>query len=316
VFEAPVEVSGAMLLSLARSSIARKCSRMAFKSTRAMSSAVVDSGNQEFDTYGWTEEELDNYLEGLGLPESNLAVLTETDDAYVLKPTNSQKEFDDHCVDFAIHNEFTDHEDNKPYFEALGLDFKKKATLATGFALTALSNEWYVMNEETLVALAFVGALVSTKALVGPMLVKWYEDYKADFVREQNEAEDAHIQGCKLILDGFPVDKIHKNLDLAFEEEKGVVELEAKARVIQQKNDLINRYKKNLDQLVVAKNEAANKEYRILLGQTLEDAREEASKKAFKKQALTYALDAAAGKATGPNPTVELFDKVFKGLSK
>ena len=65
-----------------------------------------------------------------------------------------------------------------------------------------------------------------------------------------------------------------QNLDLAFEEEKGVVELEAKARVIQQKNDLINRYKKNLDQLVVAKNEAANKQYRILLGQTLESARE------------------------------------------
>ena len=64
-----------------------------------------------------------------------------------------------------------------------------------------------------------------------------------------------------------------QNLDLAFEEEKAVVELEAKARVIQERNDLINRYKKNLDQLVVAKNEAANKEYRLLLGQTLEAAR-------------------------------------------
>ena len=140
---------------------------------------------------------------------------------------------------------------------------------------------------------------------------------------EQNEAEDAHIYGCKMILEGFPVDKIHEvsiaiprvylfcfyfnsdgtwkevstlralwndasaqplirilsfarpmqNLDLAFEEEKAVVELEAKARVIQERNDLINRYKKNLDQLVVAKNEAANKEYRLLLGQTLEAAR-------------------------------------------
>ena len=27
---------------------------------------------------------------------------------------------------------------------------------------------------------------------------------------EQNEAEDAHIYGCKMILDGFPVDKIHE----------------------------------------------------------------------------------------------------------
>ena len=65
-----------------------------------------------------------------------------------------------------------------------------------------------------------------------------------------------------------------QNLDLAFEEEKGVVELEAKARVVQEKNELINRYKKSLDQLVVAKNEAANKEYRLLLGKTLDAARE------------------------------------------
>merc|ERR1712150_156418 len=118
------------------------------------------------------------------------------------------------------------------------------------------------------------------------------------------------------ILDGFPADKIHKNLDEAFEEEKGVVELEAKARVIQEKNDLINRFKKNLDQLVVAQNEAANKEYQRLLAQAMEGAREAAGKKAFKKNAMAYALDAAANKATGANPTVELFDTTFNNLSK
>lgn len=279
-----------------------------------MSSAAVQSSN-EFDTYGWTEEELDNYLEGLGLPEANMAVLTETDDAYVLKPTNDKSEFDAHCVDFAVHNEFTDHEDTRPYFEALGLDFKKRVTLGTAFSLAALSNEWYVMNEETLVAGAFIAFVVAAKTMVGPMIVKLYDDYKTDFIREQNEAEDAHIHGCKLVLEGFPVDKIHENLDLAFEEEKGVVELEAKARVVQEKNELINRYKKNLDQLIVAKNEAANKEYRLLLGKTLDAAREEAGKAAFKKSALQYALDAAANKPTGTNPTVDLFDEVFKGLS-
>ena len=99
------------------------------------------SSAAEFDTYGWTEEELDNYLEGLGLPDANLAVLTETDDAYEIRPTNDKAEFDAHCVDFAVHNEFTDHEDSRPYFEALGLDFKKKLTLGTAFSLTALSNE-------------------------------------------------------------------------------------------------------------------------------------------------------------------------------
>lgn len=304
-----------MLLSLARSHVARKCRQLAASNTRLMSSAVAES-SKEFDTVGFTEQELDDHLDTLDLPEANYGVITETDDTYEIRATNNKEEFDNNVVDFAVHNEFTDHEENRPYFEALGLDFKKKLTLGGGFALTALSQEWYVMNEETLIAGAFVAFVCSLKALAGPSIVKMYEDYKETFIREQNEAEDAHMYGCKMVLEGFPVDKIHENLDQAFEEEKGVVEMEARARVIQEKNDLINRYKKNLDQLVVAKNEAANKEYRLLLGQTLENARTEADKKAFKKKALTYALDAAANKATGPNPTIELFDKVFKGLSK
>lgn len=86
--------------------------------------------------------------------------------------------------------------------------------------------------------------------------------------------------------------------------------------MVQEKNELVNRYKKNLDQLVVAKNEAANKEYRLLLGKTLDAAREEAGKAKFKKEALEYALAAAANQPTGTNPTVDLFDDVFKGLSK
>ena len=40
-----------------------------------------------------------------------------------------------------------------------------------------------------------------------------------------------------------------------------------------------------------------------------------AGKAAFKKSALQYALDAAANKPTGTNPTVDLFDETFKGLS-
>merc|ERR1712183_625207 len=117
---------------------------------------VADSSETAFDTVGWTEEELDNYLKGLGMTDSGMAIVTETEDAYELRATDDAAEFHNHCIDFAVHNEFTDHEDSRPYFEALDLDFKKKLTLGTGFALTALSNEWYVMNEETLVAGAFI----------------------------------------------------------------------------------------------------------------------------------------------------------------
>ena len=127
-----------MMLSLARSNIVRKCRQLAVKSTRTMSSASAD---QEFDAVSWSEADLDKYLNGLGLPETSMAIITETDDAYEVRATNDKAEFDAHVVDFAVHNEFTDHEENRPYLEALGLDFKKKLTLGTAFALTALSNE-------------------------------------------------------------------------------------------------------------------------------------------------------------------------------
>ena len=103
-----------------------------------MSSAA---GEQEFDAVSWSEADLDKYLDGLDLPETSMAIITETDDAYEIRATNDKKEFDAHVVDFAVHNEFTDHEENRPYFEALDLDFKKRLTLGTAFSLTALSNE-------------------------------------------------------------------------------------------------------------------------------------------------------------------------------
>lgn len=43
---------------------------------------------------------------------------------------------------------------------------------------------------------------------------------------------------------------------------------------------------------------------------------QEAGTAKFKKAALEYALAAAANQPTGTNPTVDLFDDVFKGLSK
>lgn len=306
-----------MLASLARSTLRKQCRLVAATTTRAMSTAVAESNSEpDFDGLSWTEEELDAELEALDLPHVEMAIMTETEDSYDFRVTEDKEEFLHHLVDFCIHNEFTDHVDSRPYSEALDLDFRKKTFLGATFALAALSNEWYVCNEETIIMAAFISAVVTTKVVLGPKIVKWYEEYKSDSLRDQNEAEDAHIWGCKTVLEGIPVDKIHSNLESMFEEEKGVIELEAKARVIEERNDLINNYKQTLDKLVVAKNEAANKEYQTLLSQTVTTLREDAVKPAFRKKALKYALDAATNKPAGPDPTVKLFDTIFKRLSK
>lgn len=305
-----------MLLSLARSSILKKCRLMAPTTVRAMSTALTEAGSaSEFDTVGHSEAELDAQLRALDLPDG-LAIITETDDSYIIKPTKDPAEVLTHLTDFAVQHEFTDNVDNKPYSEALGLDFSRKLYLTTFFGLTALSNEWYIMNDETIITAAFIGFVLSLKVFVGPMLVNWYEDYKEDFVREQNEAEAAHISSCRTVLDGFNAETINSSLDSMFDEEKAVIEAEAKARVIQEKNELISRYTKNLDKLVLTKNEASNKAYQQLLTNTVEAVRKDATKPAFKKKALQYALDAAMNKPVDENPTVALFDKVQKRLSK
>lgn len=306
-----------MLYSLSRSAMLRKFRTVATRTaTRAMSvNLSTDVVEPAYDSIGKTEEDFENELRSLNLPKG-LAIVHEHDDHYEVEHTDDAKKFSDHLCEYAIYNEFTEHPDAKPYSDAVGLDFNKKLTLGTFFSLTALSNEWYVMNEETAVVACFLGAAAATYIVLGPMLTKWYTDYKSDFISGQNKAEDAHIAGCKLVLEGFPNEKIQQNLELMYEEQKSVIEAEAKARVITERNVLVNSYQSQLEKLVIAKTEASNKEYQNLLSQTVEGVREKAADTKFKKSALEYAMNAATNKPAGNNPTVDLYDSILKGLSK
>merc|ERR1712178_73222 len=164
--------------------------------------------------------------------------------------------------------------------------------------------------------MCFVGALTSVYAFGGNVFASMYEEYKAKEIKDQNTAEDAHIAACKNVLYGFPTENIQSSLNAVYEEEKSVIEAEAKARVVQEKNDLIKNYQNQLDKLVISQSEAANKEYQAMLSQTVEAVAEAAKDSAFKKEAMKYAMDAAAGKEVDENPTVALYAKILAGLQK
>jgi len=134
-------------------------------------------------------------------------------------------------------------------------------------------------------------------------------------LREQNEAEDAHIAACKNVVYGFPADAIQGDLDAVFDEEKKAIESEARARVVAQKNEVLKSFDSKLAKMVITKQEAANKAYQLLLNETVLKTQEAASDTEFKKTALQYAVDAALGKKVdAENPTIGLYDKVFKDL--
>lgn len=299
-----------MLASTARAAILRRCRSQAAKAVRAMSAPAP----AEFDLTGKSEEEMEAEIASLELP-AGLPIIKETEEGFEIS-TGNEKEFNASLHEYAVYNEGLSDPGRSPWAEALGLDFAKKLTLVSYFGLTALSKEWYVMNEETVIAMCFVGALTSVYAFGGNAMADMYEEYKARTITEQNAAEDAHIAACKNVLYGFPTENIQSSLDAVFDEEKSVIEAEAKARVIQEKNDLIKNYQTTLDKLVIAQSEAANKEYQAMLGQTVEAVAEAAKDAAFKKEALKYALDAAAGKDVGENPTVALYAKILGGLQK
>lgn len=268
----------------------------------------------EFDLTGKSEEDIEKEIASLDLP-AGLPIINETEEGFEVT-TGSEAEFNKSLHDYALKNEGLSDPDRSPFQEALGLDFRTKLCLGTYFGLTALSKEWYVMNEETVIAMCFVGALTSVYAFGGNVFASMYEEYKAKEIKDQNTAEDAHIAACKNVLYGFPTENIQSSLNAVYEEEKSVIEAEAKARVVQEKNDLIKNYQNQLDKLVISQSEAANKEYQAMLSQTVEAVAEAAKDSAFKKEAMKYAMDAAAGKEVGENPTVALYAKILAGLQK
>jgi F-type H+-transporting ATPase subunit b len=122
---------------------------------------------------------------------------------------------------------------------------------ATGLSVYALSNEYYVMNEETVVAVCLLSVWTALIKFGGPMYKEWAESQNEKIKNILNSARADHTEAVKSRIEdvkqmGGVVD-ITKSL---FEVSKETAKLEAEAFELEQKTALAAEAKAVLDSWV------------------------------------------------------------------
>ncbi|CAN8098695.1 unnamed protein product [Discula destructiva] len=122
---------------------------------------------------------------------------------------------------------------------------------AAGLSIYALSNEYYVVNEETVVAFCLLSVWAGVIKYAGPMYSEWAEGQNKKIAGILNAARADHTQAVKSRIDNVQqmsgVVEITKSL---FEVSKETAKLEAEAYELEQKTALAAEAKAVLDSWV------------------------------------------------------------------
>ncbi|KAK3366928.1 hypothetical protein B0T24DRAFT_682104 [Lasiosphaeria ovina] len=122
---------------------------------------------------------------------------------------------------------------------------------AAGASIYAISNEYYVVNEETVVAFCLLSVWGGLIKYGGPMYKEWAEVQNAKIKGILNSARDDHTQAVKNRIDDVQqmssVVEITKSL---FDVSKETAKLEAEAYELEQKTALAAEAKTVLDSWV------------------------------------------------------------------
>lgn len=122
---------------------------------------------------------------------------------------------------------------------------------ATGLSVYALSNEYYVMNEETVVAVCLLSVWTALIKFGGPMYKEWAEGQNAKIKNILNSARADHTQAVKTRIEDVKqmsgVIDVTKSL---FAVSKETAKLEAQAYELEQRTALAAEAKTVLDSWV------------------------------------------------------------------
>lgn len=211
-------------------------------------------------------------------------------------------------------------DDTGSYFDAIGLTSGFRYAPLIGFgALTCISNEWYVMNEETIVAAALsAGGFVAWLNAREPFM-EWYNSETKAILDAQTEAEQKHVAACQTFVSrtaGSPT--LEADLAAAFAERADLVTAEIAAKAYKEKVAVRNDFVRRLEAMVNQKADEENRLFKELLAEAEEYVAKAAEADAFKKEALAYAISAVADpKKAGSDPAGKLYSDFFasKGMS-
>lgn len=264
-------------------------------------------------TESMTHSEVVRELEDQGLdPDQTVIVKEAGENAYSIVPA-TQEELVAHLSQLAVEHDLNDEDADEGFLEAIGLGpFHRKATLLATGAITAISNEVYVMNEETIVALCLAAGFTTMHVLLREPILAAYEEFQQDTLKAQTDAEAKHIAACETLINSQTgSESIVDAVRTAFTEKEELVHAEAAARAIQEKNRVAKEFDGRLQALVNRKADEENKAYKALIDAVYADVIDTVTTdKKFQKAALKYALTAiSTPKKAGANPTVTLYEE-------
>jgi len=205
-------------------------------------------------------------------------------------------------------------EEQETFFDAIGLSsgWTYGPMVAMGTA-TMVSNEWYVLNEETFVAMCLTGAGFIAYVNAREPFLAWYNEETKAIMEAQNDAEHKHISACQTFVDraaGSPT--LEADVAAAFAERASLVEAEVAMKAYRERLDVKKQFETQLEQLINKKADEENQLYKTLLADAEAHCAKGAQSKAFKSSAMAYAIQALTDPAkVGENPAGKLYKDFF-----
>lgn len=136
---------------------------------------------------------------------------------------------------------------------------------AAGLSIYAISNEYYVVNEETVIAVCLLSVWAALIKFGGPMYSEWADAQNAKIKNILNSARADHTQAVKNRIENVQqmssVVEITKSL---FEVSKETAKLEAQAYELEQKTALAHEAKTVLDSWVRYEGQVKQRQQREL----------------------------------------------------
>lgn len=267
---------------------------------------------------GKTETEVMQDIANLGGSNDYTSVRKTGETSFALEPT-TEEEVEKSICDTNL-GRFASEEgatsvDDQPILSAIGLDtFQRKATMVAAFGLTALSREWYVLNEETFVMCCLAAGFTTMYTLGREPALKWYEDNQKEMLSEQQEAENRHMAACETLINMTEKSaNVTDEIEKVFNDKVDLLNLEAQADAIAERNRVKSEFSKKLQTLVNQKSDEEMQAYKQFLADTSATVRAKIQEKSFKTQAIKYAITALTDPAkAGEDPTAALFRKSIK----
>eukprot|EP00941_MAST-03F_sp_MAST-3F-sp1_P003189 g3189.t1 len=202
--------------------------------------------------------------------------------------------------------------EDKTFLEAIGLDsWYRKGPILAAASLTAISREWYVLNEETFVAACLTGFGWMTYVLAREPVLNWYYDGAGELLDAQNLAEDRHAAAARTYISmASKTGNIASDVEAAFKDRADLISVEAKAKAVKERALVKSEFERKLGMLVNQKQAEEAGKYAELVEEATAFAMKEAQSPAFKKAALAWAIAGLKDpKSQGKDPVLGIYEK-------